>query len=122
MKLRIRGNSVRIRVSQSELAEIAESGTVEDTVEFAPGARLSYRVDVEAQGAVSASFVDSRVSVRLPRSELRRWLEPSEVSVRGQQPIGEGRTLQILLEKDFTCLAPVDEDQSDMFPNPGKKT
>ena len=34
MKLRIRGNSLRLRVSKTELARIAESGKAEDTARF----------------------------------------------------------------------------------------
>jgi len=42
--------------------------------------------------------------VTLPKSRLDLWLRPGEVSVEGSQPIGGGKVLQILLEKDEGSL------------------
>lgn len=119
MKLRIRGNSVRFRLSQSELKQLADDGYTEDTASFGPGARLVYRVDVASAGAVRAEFTGERLSVTVPRAELERWLRPDQVSIRSEQPIHGERPLRILVEKDFACLAPrAGEDDSDLFPNP----
>lgn len=122
MKLRIRGNSIRLRVSKTELAKIAEQGTAEDAVRFTSSIELKYGIDVRPTGAVTASFDGASVRVALPKSRLDLWLRPEEVSVEGSQPIGGGKVLQILLEKDYTCLAPrAGEDDADLFANPLKK-
>jgi hypothetical protein len=121
MKLRIRGNSVRLRVSQSEVTALAEHGHTEDRTRFAPGAELTYRLAVAAAGRVSAALSDSTVEVRIPRAELERWLAPSEVTIRAEQAIGGGEMLAILVEKDFECLEPREgEDASDLFPHPAR--
>src|SRR5690606_37083677 len=121
MKLRIRGNSVRIRVSRSELERIAEEGLAEDAVRFAPDVGLVYRVRVVTDGRVSAELEDGVLTVTLPKATVERWTRPDEVSIRGEQPIGGGETLKILVEKDFECLTPREgEDQSDLFPNPAQ--
>lgn len=121
MKLRIRGNSVRIRVSQGELRQLADSGAAQDSVRFAPGSALTYRVQVVPEGRIAAELADGAVTVTLPRADVERWAAPGEVSIRGEQPIGAGETLTILVEKDFECLTPrEDEDQSDLFPNPAQ--
>jgi hypothetical protein len=121
MKLRIRGNSVRLRVSQSEVKALAERGYTEDCTRFAPGVELTYRLAVVPAGAVRALLTGSTVEVGIPRAELERWLAPSEVTIRAEQPIGSGERLSILVEKDFECLEPREgEDASDLFPNPAK--
>jgi len=123
MKLRIRGNSVRIRVSQPEFAEITSGVLVEDSTEFGPGSRLSYRVEVVADGAISASYEGDCVKVMLPRAAIDRWQRPEEVAIEAEKPVGDGRRLKILVEKDFACLAPrvgEEEDDEDLFPNPGQ--
>jgi hypothetical protein len=123
MKLRIRGNSIRLRVSKTELAKIADQGTAEDSVRFTSSIELKYGIDVRPSGAVTAAFDGSSLRVTLPKSRLDLWLRPEEVSVEGSQPIGGGKALQILLEKDYTCLAPrAGEDDSDSFANPLAKT
>jgi hypothetical protein len=121
MKLRIRGNSVRIRVTRSELAAVAERGYAEDAVRFSPQTVLRYRLSASPEEQVAAEFSGDLIHVRVPQSAVRRWVEPSEVSIRGEQPLGDGETLRILVEKDFECLAPREgEDDSDLFVNPQK--
>jgi hypothetical protein len=57
--------------------------------------------------------------VRLPESLVLSWAATEQVSMAGEQALDEGRVLQILVEKDFACLAPREgEDESDMFPHP----
>src|SRR5262245_32332345 len=106
MKLRIRGNSVRIRVSKPELDRIADEGSAEDRVQFGPGNELRYRLDVTPAGSVKAEFAGALLRVLVPKSEVDRWLEPEQVSIEGRQPVGNGTQLRILVEKDYTCLAP----------------
>ena len=119
MKLRIRGNSVRIRLSQSEMARLAADGAVEDAVAFAPGERLGYRVVVREDADAAAAYESDRVTITLPRARFERWLLPEEVSIRAEQPLGGEDRLLILVEKDFTCLTPRQgEEDSDLFPNP----
>jgi hypothetical protein len=122
MKLRIRGNSVRIRVSKGELAAIAEAGAAEDAVRFSPDAELRYRVEVKPSGSVEAELRPPLLRVIVPQERVRTWLRPDEVSIEAEQAIGRGEVLKILLEKDYTCLAPRGdgEDDSDLFANPNK--
>lgn len=121
MKLRIRGNSVRVRVSRSELDQLATQGAAEDAAQFAPGAVLRYRLEAVRDGALRAEFADNVVRISIPRAQVERWLDPAEVSIRGEQAAGPDAALKILVEKDYECLAPrTDEDDSDLFANPQK--
>ena len=45
-------------------------------------------------------WLPTSIWVTLPKSRLDLWLRPEEVSVEGSQPIGGGKVLRILLEKD----------------------
>ena len=120
MKLRIRGDSIRIRVSQAELREIAERGSVRDRIRFGDGVALTYVLESDPNvREPRARFAGQVVAVALPDATVRRWASSEEVSIEGEQPIGEGERLRILVEKDFACLQPrAGEDESDMFPNP----
>lgn len=110
---------MRIRVSRGELNQIAEAGFAEDAVHFSADSALRYRVTVAPDGEPAARFGADELSVVLPRAAVERWLAPEEVSIRGEQPIGGGESLKILVEKDFECLTPREgEDDSDLFPNP----
>src|ERR1019366_3610136 len=45
MKLRIQGNSLRLRLTQKEVALVRDRGLVESLVEFAPGRSLVYLLE-----------------------------------------------------------------------------
>ena len=101
------------------MSQIRSGGVVRQHVAFAPGKRLAYELRTASGGRVSASFDEECIRVSLPRAVAERWQEPDQVSIRGEQELPEGERLKILVEKDFQCLIPrEDEDQSGLFPNP----
>jgi hypothetical protein len=121
VKLRIRGNTLRLRVSKSELAAVQKRGSVQDAIRFGPGAQLVYRLEVAADDRFGAEFADDSIIVRAPQTAVAKWGRDDEVSMRGKQRIGRGKTLAILVEKDFECLKPrVGDDATDLFVNPTK--
>ncbi len=55
----------------------------------------------------------------LPESDVMQWASTEQVSITADETLDDGKLLKILVENDFTCLAPRDgEDDSDMFPHP----
>ncbi|MBK6923504.1 MAG: hypothetical protein IPH07_39315 [Deltaproteobacteria bacterium] len=121
MKLRIRGDALRLRLSQGDLETLVEAGEVIDTVHFgafAPTLRYVLRAD-DGAASLAASFDGAAIVVTLPRAWVLRLADTDEVGVRGEQAIDAARTLSLLVEKDFRCLVPRDgEDDSDGFGRP----
>ncbi len=122
MKLRIFGNSLRLRLSQSEVASLHQTGKVEDHISFGKSAGQSLTYTLESSGAsqITATFEAGRIAVAVPEALARQWALSEEVSLKAEQPTNIGETLKILIEKDFKCLTPREEDESDNFPNPNK--
>ena len=122
MKLRIKGNSVRFRLTQREVAEFAAGGSLEDFVDFggAPGQRLVYGLVAESSAQeISGRFENGRILIIIPQSIAERWSQTEETSIGVEQDLPAGKTLRIAIEKDFACLTPrADEDESDNFPHP----
>ena len=121
MKLRIRGNTLRLRLSQDEVAAMESAGQASDAITFPNGEKLAYvLIADDGIDGPRASFAGGAITVSVPQSTLTVWLEPAEVSIHGTQPLPEGDQLKILVEKDFACLVPREgEDQENLFPNPG---
>jgi len=125
MKLRIQGNSIRFRVTQSEMAALAAGGRLEESVQFgpAPSEILTYAVETSSECSdVHASYSDPKgiIQVTLPADLVRIWATTGQVGIEHSQPITRGAALKITLEKDFHCLHPgLGEDEGDNFPNPG---
>ena len=123
MKIRILGNSVRLRLSQTEIKEILETGRVVQTVKFSPKAsqQLHYALEKADVSAIQATFDGNEICVQIPVEMANDWASGSEVSLENSMPIDGKEQLRILVEKDFKCIdARKGEDESDLFPNPAE--
>lgn len=120
MKLRIRDNSIRLRLTQTEVDTIADSGMVKARVSTPDGNALDYVLESSAATVKpTARFTDATLTVHLPESDVENWASTEQVSIAAEEPLDGGDILKILVEKDFACLAPREgEDESDMFPHP----
>ena len=119
MKLRIKGDSLRLRLAQAEMRALAERGEVEDRICFPGGTALRYRlrVDVESD-VITASYGLNLIDILVPAPLAERWCGSDLVTLSGSQPLASGE-LRLVLEKDWACLAPREgEDESDNFPHP----
>ena len=126
MKLRILDNSIRLRLSQTEVDVANSDGLVKGHVSFAGKNSFGYVLESSpATVTLEANMSGSVLTVCVPQREVKQWAESDRVSMRSEQILDDGQKLAILIEKDFACLAPREgEDESDMFPHPdaGKKT
>jgi hypothetical protein len=117
MKLRLKGNSIRLRLTQREVEQLASSGIVEEAIQFGPGKRsFTYAIEVSRDiVAVGAEYENERMRVLLPSSRTQSWASSGEVGIEASDGL-----LRIVVEKDFACLKPrPGEDELGMFPNPG---
>lgn len=120
MKLRIKGDSIRFRLTQSEVRQLAEGGVVEDRTRFGVGPALVYRLRRDSGvSSIAASYVGGVVEVRLPERGALDWAGSDQVTLQGAQPAAADAELRIVVEKDFACLTVREgEDESDNFANP----
>ncbi len=120
MKLRLYDNSIRLRLSRSEVAELRDDGLLNVTVAFPDERQFDYTLESSpAIVAPTARYVDHTMLVRLPESAVREWADSEQVSIASEQAVDGSKALQILVEKDFACLSPREgEDESDMFAHP----
>jgi hypothetical protein len=121
MKLRIKGNSIRLRLGQSDVRRLAIEGAVEESTTFgrSPNERFGYILLASPEEpAVRASYTDRRMVIRVPRKLIDQWITTDQVGIHATQRTGDDNELLILIEKDFECIdAPPGESQEDAFPN-----
>lgn len=114
MKIRIKGNSIRYRLSKTDIDQLAEQGKVSEKVDF-PGRPLIYELVTNDNGeTMTAAYENHTITVNMPKSMSNELQDPARI---GQQ--GDNGNISILVEKDFVCLDNTTEDQSDFFPHPG---
>jgi hypothetical protein len=119
MKLRIHENSLRLRLTQKEVAQLRLSGRVDAATCFAPDRMLSYSVEtVPDADRVSAVFDEKAIRVGIPPVIANQWIDSDTVSIHASQPTGGALELQLLIEKDFQCLHRTADQEPDAYPNP----
>ena len=124
MKLRIKGNSIRLRMTRSEVDALASKGSVEERTMFGPAEDdvFCYRIEKSGANIVTASFSGGKMTVGVPGGIVDEWSAADQLGFSGRQMLEDGSVLDILVEKDLTCLKPREgEDESDNFPNPDVK-
>jgi hypothetical protein len=120
MKIRIKDNSIRFRLTKSEVHKLCTDGALHAQTEFANNT-FFYAVKVVPQTAdLTASYDNNCVTLYFAEAEALTWIESDRITYKCAQILPNGSSLSMLLEKDFVCLDHSDEDQSDNFPNPNK--
>jgi hypothetical protein len=119
MKLRIKGNSIRLRLLRSEVQKFAEAGRISDKVSFGTNG-LRYTLEMSGDvDSILARYATGEISVLIPEQAARDWTTSEDVGFEIEHPLGDGELLSIIIEKDFACLdRPEDPDLADAFPNP----
>ncbi len=118
MKIRIKGNSVRFRLTQTEVRAICERDMVREKTQFNE-AHFVYAVKASNQhDNLQASFFDQGIILFVPKDTLTDWYTNDQVGFYHTQILNNGQKLELTLEKDFVCLDDRAEDETDNYPNP----
>lgn len=120
MKLRIRGDSLRLRLTRPEVAALLASGTVGEQMRLSGNVHFEYRLTSDARvPGPRAAMEQGVLVVRVPRGVAEDWAKSETVGIEARQDNGAEEGLLILIEKDFPCLTPrPHEDDSDAFDRP----
>lgn len=119
MKLRIKGNSMRLRVSPTEMKRLLSAGRIEEVIHFGtePDAKLTYALEQAASHEeIAVRYRSQEVTVLLSIEKAQSWAQGTEVGIYGTVSVASGQ-LELVIEKDFACLDRR-EGNEDTFPNP----
>ena len=121
MKLRILGNTLRLRLSRVEVEQIGLGRQVIETTTFPGGGQLQYLIrtsGLETNIVKSCDGLDTLIEVVVEKTVADRWASSNEVGLYGSGPLLIG-SLELLVEKDFACINPREGvEDHDSFPNP----
>ncbi len=111
MKLRFHKNSLRFRLSQPEVTELSEQGSLLERFEFPNDGLLSFSLELGESEA--ALFEHNEVRVIAPKEEIASWADSDREGIEF-----ESGPIRIAIEKDFQCLHKAGPADADAFPNP----
>ena len=116
MKLRIQDNSLRLRLTQKEVARLGDGGSVESAIRFSEDNVLRYSVLVSPDAhSVSVRYNGDTICVFLPAKIAGQWAKNADVTI---EAFDSG--VQVLVEKDFQCLHQSGDRNPDGYPHPMK--
>lgn len=121
MKVRIRGDSIRLRLKRGEVDQLVAGSRITEETHF-PHAVLTSSLQISGDDDIAANFDSSNIVVSVPKSKVTEWANTDAVSMYADQTLAGEGSLAILIEKDFSCLEPGHhrkcEDDDDTFPHP----
>jgi hypothetical protein len=121
MKLRIKDNSLRLRVSRSDMILLMETGHIDSTIYFTGNAedRWTYAIEMHSDVASTAiRYRTNQITVLVSAADAKAWSGSDQVGIYASCQLGGRQRLEILVEKDFACLDLSDAENEDTFPNP----
>lgn len=118
MKIRIKGNTIRFRLTKTEVSTLCRDGCIEEVTDFG-GTSFRYAVERKPTPTpLQATFADNRLTLAISDEKVANWDTNSIVGFEYIMQVANDKTLELLLEKDFVCMDERMEDQSDNYPNP----
>lgn len=121
MKLRFRGNSLRLRVNRGEVETLASGTALREEVIFPNDAHFAYIFVPQANASPQATFEGGLIRVGAPISKVRDWARGESIGLYFDVPAGNA-TLKVAIEKDLECVDGQPEERDpEAFPR-GKET
>ncbi len=121
MKLRIKGNSLRLRISRSEVDRLFQRERLEESIQLAPHAEAKLTYALEQATSVSVPtvrYTEGEITVLLPAGLADSWCSTDLVGIAERVSLGAFGSLELVIEKDFACLDRSEEENEDTFENP----
>ena len=118
MKIRIKGDSIRFRLTQTEVKALSENGKIYDSTNFG-NQEFNYGVVLKKDiNNLNISFNNNSITLEMPDTTGKSWYANDIITFDNVLKTSKKNDLYLLLEKDFTCLDNTIEEQSDNYPNP----
>jgi hypothetical protein len=115
MKIRIKGNSLRYRLTKTEVEKLWSLGILEERTQFA-GKTLVYAIETAKADKLSANFIGDKIVLYMSKKMIDELHNTDKVGFDDRS-----ESVSLLIEKDFVCIDNTNEDQSDNYPNPQLK-
>ena len=119
MKLRIKNNSVRFRLSQDDLRRFLETGRIEERLKFGDldEQQFIYSLErVDRSEEMTAIYHGGRLNVLVPLDRSNIWAETEHDALEGTFTSRSGKQISLSVEKDLECLHKETPAEDDAFP------
>lgn len=104
MKLRLFGDSVRVRVRKPDIQALVSDGFIEKSLRTGAGTAdvFAYRLELVETPGWELRSLPRGISISIPQAVANQWAATETVGISFTAPWG----VRVLIEKDFPCLEP----------------
>jgi hypothetical protein len=122
MKLRINQQSIRFRLSQKDVVNLRLNNTINVPVFWGMHEDdiLVYKLSLIEEGASHVNIKQEEINVMILKSDIMHWLHNDSVVSYDCAIPTISNPLTVLIERDFKCITPRNEDEQDLFEHPKK--
>jgi|SRR5215203_3444141 len=120
MKIRIKGNHLRFRLRQHDVATLCNMRSIVERIEFGETAdqQISFSLESYDEDKISITYENNFVKVFIPRKSIDQWANTDQVEIEAAADTGKNKRISVLIEKDLACLDASEEDNIGTYPNP----
>ena len=123
MKLRIKGNTIRFRLTKTEVETFGREGHMKETVRFGTGTDQHFHYEIATGDNLEDTTIDylnHTIRVLVPATVALQWVNSDQVGFEQEVNTGNDR-VHVLVEKDFQCLHRDDAEEPDNYAHPMAK-
>lgn len=116
MKLRIQGNSIRLRLQQEEAAALHETGVVEECVQLGPepDEPFHYCLATDPAGTAGVHHRQGRLTVTIPPDWAAELADSTRNGHDFEVLLRNGVFIRVLIETDLPCAHKQPEKDGNM--------
>lgn len=120
MKIRIKGNNLRFRLRQHDVAMLYNSGSITERIEFGETSdeQIIFSLEHCDDDKLSIVYNNNSVHIYIPKNIIGEWANTEQVGIEADLDTNKNRTISVLIEKDFACIDASEEDNIGTYPNP----
>lgn len=121
MKMRLRANSIRLRLQRDEVKQLYDTGLVEEILQTgeALGGDFRYLLETKESNEPSLRVEPRLLNIRIPATWAKEMHTSAKVGYTATISTPEEVCIKLVVEKDFKCLVErPGEDESNAYANP----
>ena len=118
----MQSNSIRYRLKEPEVHEFKNNGIIKESIQLGSntGTSLHFILQKSDSAQIAVQSENNTIIIQVPNDMAGEWTDTSSVGFDAVIPLGNGRKLKVLVEKDFECLDAGKEENIGTYPNPKK--
>lgn len=119
MKIRILGNTIRLRFKMHETEAMMKNGMIEEVLDFGPAEMDKLRFQVrKGDDAFFIEQIGMSVCITVPGLIVETWASTGLTGFQETIATSRGSNITVLIEKDFACLDGDRAEEEGSYENP----